>query len=344
MVKVDLPGVASATTKRGGRRYYYAWRGGPRLRGEPGSPEFIASYHEAHAARVAPAKGTFAGLVATYKASKDYTGLADSTRAQWARWLDRICDHFGPLPVAAFDRLERIKPLIRRWRDTYAEKPRTADYGMQVLSRVLTFAEERGQLRDNACKSIKGLYSADRSEIIWQPADLEKLFAKASREVRQAVELAALTGLRRADLLRLSWSHIDREAHVIAIPTNKSGKKIAATVPLYDDLRDLLDTIPRRSTTVLTSSTGRPWTADGLSSSFNKTKIAAGLEGANLHFHDLRGTAATRFASAGLKPQQIAMLLGWKVETVERILSRYVNRDQVIRDLAAQLNKTEKGT
>jgi hypothetical protein len=46
MVKVELKGVAKVTSKR--RTYWYAWRGGPRLRGEPGSPEFITSYHEAH--------------------------------------------------------------------------------------------------------------------------------------------------------------------------------------------------------------------------------------------------------------------------------------------------------
>jgi hypothetical protein len=28
--------------------YYYAWRGGPRLKGAPGSAEFIRSYDEAH--------------------------------------------------------------------------------------------------------------------------------------------------------------------------------------------------------------------------------------------------------------------------------------------------------
>jgi hypothetical protein len=27
--------------------YYYAWRGGPRLQGRPGTPEFHASYNEA---------------------------------------------------------------------------------------------------------------------------------------------------------------------------------------------------------------------------------------------------------------------------------------------------------
>jgi len=42
MVRVDLKGVAKVTTK--GRTYFYAWRGGPRLRGQPGSSEFMASY------------------------------------------------------------------------------------------------------------------------------------------------------------------------------------------------------------------------------------------------------------------------------------------------------------
>ena len=33
--------------------YYYAWKGGPRLKGKPGTPEFIASYHEAVSAATA---------------------------------------------------------------------------------------------------------------------------------------------------------------------------------------------------------------------------------------------------------------------------------------------------
>jgi hypothetical protein len=34
--------------------YYYAWRGGPRLNGHPGSPEFVQSYHDAHSSRRQP--------------------------------------------------------------------------------------------------------------------------------------------------------------------------------------------------------------------------------------------------------------------------------------------------
>jgi hypothetical protein len=65
MVKVDLKGIAKVTAK--GRTYYYAWRGGSRLRGEPGSPEFHASYNEAIESRRTPEPGRFKSLIVLYK-------------------------------------------------------------------------------------------------------------------------------------------------------------------------------------------------------------------------------------------------------------------------------------
>jgi hypothetical protein len=52
MVKRDVKGIAKVTAK--GRVYWYAWRGGPRLHGEEGSPEFWASYNEAIQGRHTP--------------------------------------------------------------------------------------------------------------------------------------------------------------------------------------------------------------------------------------------------------------------------------------------------
>src|SRR5215470_4301034 len=133
MVKVDLKGIAKVTAK--GRTYYYAWRGGPRVRGEPGSPEFMASYNQAIEDLRTPEPGRFRSLVTLYKASGDYNKLADTTKRNWATWLDRIGEYFGELRIAQFDRPEKIRPVIRRWRNQWADRPRTADYGMQVLSR-----------------------------------------------------------------------------------------------------------------------------------------------------------------------------------------------------------------
>jgi integrase len=220
MVKIDLRGIAKVTAK--GRTYYYAWRGGPRLSGEPGTPEFMASYNEAIASRRTPDSGKFKSLVTLYRASNDYKKLAESTRKAWSPWLDRIAEFFGGLRTAQFDRPEKIRPIIRRWRNQWADKPRTADYGMQVLSRVLSHAvDPLGKIAGNPCEGIKQLYSSDRSEIIWTDADIAQLKkAGGSRkiegkltelpclpEIAHAIDLAANTGLRLSDLLRLSWSH-----------------------------------------------------------------------------------------------------------------------------------------
>jgi hypothetical protein len=67
-------------------------------------------------------------------------------------------------------------------------------------------------------------------------------------DVGHAVDLAAHTGLRLGDLVRLSWSHAGEDAI-----TGKSKHRRTAIIPLYDDLRVVLANIPKRSTTILTN-------------------------------------------------------------------------------------------
>lgn len=341
MVRVELRGIHKLTIK--GRIYCYAWRGGPRLRGEPGTPEFIASYNEAVESRRTPDTGKFKSLVTLYKGSNDYKKLANSTRKAWSPWLDRIADYFGELRIAQFDRPERIRPIIRRWRNQWSDKPRAADYGMQVLSRVLSYAvDPLGRIAGNPCEGIKQLYSSDRSEIIWTDSDIAALKRTCSPEIAHAVDLDSHTGLRLGDLLRLSWSHVGEDA--ISFFTGKSRGRREAIIPLYDDLRNVLARIPKRATTILTSSKLRPWTPDGFGSSFNTAKKEAGIADRDLHFHDLRGTAATRFYIAGLPIRVIAEILAWSEDQVDKIIRRYVARGAATKEAIRQLNEARKRT
>jgi integrase len=337
MVKVDLKGIKRKRAK--GRIYYYAWEGGPRLSGEPGSPEFVASYNQAIEQRRTPDKSRFRFVVADYKSSAEYKKLAVSTRAQWGKWLDRIADYFGDLSIAQFDRPEKIRPVIRRWRIKWAEKPRTADYALQVLSRVVAHAVDIGRIAGNPCEGIKHLYNNDRSEIIWADSDVAHIKKTCSAEIAHAVDLAVHTGLRLSDLLRLSWSHVGDDA--IVLTTGKSRHRREAIIPLYGALRDVLARIPKRATTVLTSSKRRPWTVDGFGSSFNTAKIDASMSERDLHFNDLRGTAATKFYTAGFTMREIAETLAWEEESVEKIIRRYVGRSAAIKARISKLEARE---
>jgi integrase len=343
VVRMELKGIAKVTTK--GRTYRYAWRGGPRLHGEPGTPEFMASYNEALESLKAPDLSRFRSLVTLYKASADYKKLADSTKRNWSPWLDRISEYFGDLRIAQFDRPEKIRRVIVRWRNQWADTPRTADYGMQVLSRVLSYAvDPLGKIAGNPCEGIKQLYSTDRSEIIWTDADIAELKKTCSPEIAHAVDLAACTGLRLGDLLRLSWSHVREDEGAMVMTTGKSRHRREAIVPLYDALVAVLASIPKRSTTVLTNSQQRPWKGNGFGTAFNRAKIAARIDDRDLHFHDLRGTAATKFYVAGLSVRVIAEILAWSEDQVERIIRRYVVRGAATKAAIKQLNEARRRT
>jgi hypothetical protein len=119
---------------------------------------------------------------------------------------------------------------------------------------------------------------------------------------------------------------------------------VALTRAEADELRDLLARIPRRSTVVLTSSKGRAWRPGSLGDRVVEAKKKAWPKGTDLHFHDLRGTAATKFYLAGLSERAIAEILAWEEGSVSRIIRRYVGRQAEIKDRIKRLNETRRRT
>jgi hypothetical protein len=92
-MRVRLKGINSVRKRLADgtvKTFWYAWKSGPPLRGEPGTPEFIASYNEAVAQKVAPARGTLLSILQQYQASQDFRGLAESTRRSYVALIVRI--------------------------------------------------------------------------------------------------------------------------------------------------------------------------------------------------------------------------------------------------------------
>lgn len=221
------------------RTYWYAWKGGPRLEGEPGTPAFEASYRRAIRRRNQARHGdTLAGLAAAYRASPEFENRSASTLREWSRHLDMIQADDGPLAIASLPVTGLGDPRVRQhllaWRDQWRATPRKADYAMQVLSAVLSWAVDRGTLAVNVLIGHKGLYASDRADQIWSDEEIARFVEAApSPEVGYIVRLACLTGLRRGDLVRLEWDHVGDIA--IVIEPNKSRRRRpgkAVTIPL----------------------------------------------------------------------------------------------------------------
>jgi integrase len=303
------------------RVHFYAWRGGPAIHAKPGTPEFVREYHDAHASLRQPRAGTLMTIIAQYKASPEFTGLAASSRRSYQAYIRLIEDEFGDLPLAALaDR--RVRGEFKGWRDTFAATPRKADYAWTTLARIMSFAKDRGTISTNPCERGGRLYIADRRDKIWTEHDIAAVLSVASAEIRLALILALWSGQRQGDLLRLPWSAY--ESPYIRLRQSKGRRRVA--MPAGAPLRALLDSTERRGPVILTNTRGRPWTSDGFRTSWSKACDRAGI--LDLTFHDLRGTAVLRLAIAGASVPQIAAVTGHSLKDVEAILdAHYLGRD-----------------
>jgi integrase len=325
-VRVNLQGIHTATAiLADGTKvtYHYAWRGGPRLAGEPGSPEYIASYFAAHQARREPDGSTLHSIIAGYRASKEFELLEPRTRRDYLLQIARIEPVFGSMPVAALDD-PRVSRDFLEWRDSLMISARQIDYAWMVLMRILSWARSRGLTTYRPPDRIGRLYHVDRSETIWLDEHVAAFMGVASEPLQRAMVLALETGQRQGDLLVLPWSAYD--GAWIRLRQNKTGMKV--DIPATRRLKAVLDSTPRVSTTILTDRRGLPWHEKTFQNNWGQTSRKAGIIG--LHFNDLRGTAVTRLAEAGCTIAEIACITGHSMRNAARILDRYLARTDKI--------------
>lgn len=300
----------------------------------------IAAKYEAALVPTTGDLAKFKGVLRAYKQSPAWkTKLSDGTRKVWRPWLDRIEDVFGEVSTPAMGRTGARK-LIIDFRNKYEDTPRAADMAMQVMSRVLNWALDLELIERNPAAKIESLWEADWSEFIWEDEHF-LAFAKAAREANRAhlvdaVLLMAHTGLRVSDAASLTWDAVNFDAGEIRWKTSKSRKKRAAVIPMTSDLRKVLRSIPRKGDTILVSAKGRAYATGGtLSEAIQEICDLAGFE---RRTHDLRGTAATYYALAGLDKRIIARILGWSEKQVEKILELYVDVGRLSRETARKIN------
>lgn len=307
--------LADGTT----RVYYYAWKGGPRINAEAGTPDFWAAYNKIVADRQHHAIGSLGDIIDDYLASGLFKKTSASHQRALRSYLELIRKAFGTMPLTVIED-RRVRGDFRKWRDKFIATPRKADYAWTTLSRLMTFAIDRGHIAINPCTGAGRLYEADRADKIWEAGDLRQFLEAASTPLQRALMLALWTGQRQGDLLKLTWSAYDGQM----IRLKQSKGKARVPVPVGGPIKDMLDTMVqerKNAVMILTNSRGQPWTSDGFRASWEKAYKKAGIVG--LHFHDLRGTAVTRLALAGCTVPEIASITGHSLKTVQEILDRH---------------------
>lgn len=342
VVHARIKGVfATYKTLKDGRRqqYWYHRATGQRLHGAPGSPEFMTDLAAAEATLINRHSATLNGLIRDYTLSPEFAKLAASTQKEYRRMLSKVEGKFGDLPITALEDA-RVRQDFMAWRAEVARDSgdREADNRLSIVSAMLTWAKENGQIFSNHIAGFRRLYHADRSELIWLPEHINAFMTVAPIELQRTLILALHTGQRQGDLLRLGWSNYD--GHFITLRQGKTGRRVE--IPVTKALQRMLDGLDRNAAVILTTKTQLPWKSRYFKAQWEAATKAANI--ADLHFHDLRGTAITMLAEAGCTTPQIAAITGHSLKTVETILEKYLARTRVLAGEAVTLFENAKST
>ena len=315
------------------RQYHYAWRGGPRLSGEPGTPEYLQSLADAHKGTVeAKIAGKLSAIIRAYQNTAEFRVLAAKTQKDYKAILAKIEGKFGTFPIQGLgDR--RCRGIFLQWRDEIAEtSPRQADYTFQVFARMLAWAYDLNKVPGHPLEKVRKVYRSDRSDVLWHREDQDRFLAAATPEMRLAFLLALGTAQRQADLLAMRWSQYPGDR--IRVRQRKTGQFVF--IPVIPELKRALNEAresrearPTKSaaTTILVNSRGEPWTGDGFRATWRKACQKAGV--ADRTFHDIRGTTATRLLMLGFSVGQTAAITGHTLAQVTT-LEKYVSRDELL--------------
>jgi integrase len=191
-----------------------------------------------------------------------------------------------------------------------------------------------GETHPNPAHRIKRYRETPRMRFITDdelPALFTALDAEPNPHARAAVELALLTGCRRGELEGLQWSNVDLSGRMLRLGITKNGKP--HHVPLSTRASEVLAGLPRfvGNPHVFPSATA-PKKALDISGAWQRIRERAGLS--DVSFHDLRRSAGSHMASAGVGLGVIGAMLNHASTSTTAIYARITNT--AVRDAVEQ--------
>lgn len=216
--------------------------------------------------------------------------------------------------------------------------PATINRELAVLGRILTMAVDEEYLESNPIRRVKK-FKVDNARIRFLTTEEEARLMEALAErpqTRQIVTLALYTGMRRGEIFNLKWKDVDFSRDLLILKQTKTSKD--RTIPMCSQVRQLLwelrpeDAKPDHPVFISEKTGGK---LTDIKHSFTSACRKAGIE--DFHFHDLRHSAGTRLAEAGVHAVVIAEILGHSSLSMTK---RYTHAtDQAKRDALRKLGE-----
>ena len=296
-----LPFVNAYADRHGKVRYYVRRKGYPRipLRGEPGSPEFLAAYQEALRQRPSPVKdgvatGSFEALCRDYEGSAEFKQLGPTTRREMMYQINNLRRQHGHKPVNMM-----LRKHIQKMKDDLAEKPGACNNMLRTVKALLNHAVLKEYRQDNPAEKVKLMkVGRHRAWHDWELEMYEKRWPLGTLE-RFIFDSALYSGQRSADLPKMlrTQIHVDNHLH---FRQQKTGKDMALLVHANwaESMAAYLPT--HNAPTLVAGREGKPIHQFTMAAIFRDAKRAAGVPD-DCVLHGLRKTTARILAELGMK-------------------------------------------
>jgi integrase len=201
---------------------------------------------------------------------------------------------------------------------------------LQVIQNLFNHASKRNKFFGKNPVSESGIeYTNDKKERVLTPEEEKRLLEASPKHLRDVIQIALNTGMRRGEILSLQWDWIDFEENYIHLPQTHTKSQKSRKVPINEIVRRIFlerKLLSGGSEFVLPSKESRTGHLEWLKRSFTTACKNATIE--NLRFHDLRHTAATRLVESGIPLHAVAKLLG---HSTVRVTERYSHPEESVR-------------
>lgn len=289
---------------------------------------------------------SFAAVIRAYMTSPKFTSKSPATQRGWGRELLLAEETLGPYKV------HEVRPaLVQSFLDAMSDRPGKQLVALTALRQLEKFALVRDLLAVPialGCETIK----MTGGHIPWTEEQVAIGTRHAGDGFSRVITIAANTGQRESDFVRMRWTDIaEFDGHPgINVTQKKTGRR--QWVPFTRALITELATWDRQPGIILRTPAGNPWNARTISSRWARERsgnpelaplrdIECDGEKRDLVLHGLRGTACVRLLRAGCTTRQIADTVGMSEMMVKKY-TRFSDQQQNAMAAVIQLDRTAR--
>ena len=209
---------------------------------------------------------------------------------------------------------------VRELVEAIAERgaPILANRVLALVRKMLNFGVEREWLDVNPAAGVRRPAPERRRDRVLTNEEIRTLWKQLANEVpamAAAFRLRLITGQRSGEVGGMKWGDVDLESSMWTIPGEQAKNGLPHRVPLTEPARKIL--------VALKPATKLEYVLAGARGKRQQTAALSRIGLADFRPHDLRRTAATQMASAGVPRLVISKVLNHVESSVTAIYDRH---------------------